>query len=73
MGEAGYGLASAGGRGLSAPYARVVLSDDGGYSYRAEWRLGLGEKARLDVEGARRQGAGDKVEHALTVRASLRW
>ena len=71
--EAGYGLASAGGRGLSTPYAKLVLSDDGVHSYRAGWRLGLGEKVRLDVEGARRQGAGDTAEHALTLRASLRW
>ena len=62
------------GLGRQSPYAALSLGDAGDRTLRMGWRLGMGTKGNLDIEGTRRQKSyGSGSEHELSLRASITW
>ena len=76
QGEIGYGLPALGGRFTGTPNVGFGLSDSG-RDYRIGWRLtpatanGPGFEASLDA--TRNEAGGNAPEHAVLLRAALRW
>ncbi|MCE2481467.1 MAG: hypothetical protein J4F33_00980 [Alphaproteobacteria bacterium] len=73
--EMGYGLGMTGGRGMLTPYAGVALTSGGGRDWRMGWRYRFGPSFHVDLQGVRREGAGDgdAPDHGVTLRGVARW
>ena len=68
--EIGYGLAM--GARTATPHFGTTLGE-GVHSLRAGWRISGGDTLSVGLEGARTERAGEGAEHAVMVRAGLRW
>ena len=72
--EIGYALSGPRGMGTQTPYAAVSLGDTGGRTLRVGWRLAMGPRGNLDLEGMRRQSTnGNAAENSILMRAAVRW
>ena len=69
--EMGYGLDAMG--GLLTPFSSLSLSE-GAKTFRLGGRFNLGNSLRISLEGDRKENLhGQKPNHAVTLRGSLRW
>ena len=71
--EVGYAVGAFGGNGVVTPYGGFFSSGGGGETYRAGWRISLGESFSLSLEGDRRESVNASPEHGMVLRGSLRW
>ena len=72
--QVGYGFTVFDGRGVATPYAGWSQSSDRETTLRLGQRLRLGSGLTLTTEASRREPANDDApEHALLLRASMRW
>ena len=60
--------------GRQSPYAALSLGDAGERTLHIGWRLAMGQKRSLDIEGTRRQSMNNATpEYGLLIRGILRW
>ena len=73
--ELGYGLGMTGGREMLTPYAGVALTSGDARDWRMGWRYRFGPSFHADLQGVRREGAGDggAPDHGVTLRGVARW
>ena len=73
-GELGYGFGAYGGRGLLTPYGGFSLAGAGARSYRIGGRFEAGPSLALNLEGERREPAGDAAaDYRVLLRLNARW
>ena len=73
--ELGYGIGMTGRQEMLTPYAGVALTSGGARDWRMGWRYRFGPSFHADLQGVRREGAGDgdAPDHGVTLRGVARW